>query len=203
MDDLTLADVANRGVVMVADDNIGYNFAAGSRNFATRIPGSVTPVYIDRTTQDPAALRSEIIGRMNDGAAIVNYFGHASVVGWTSGGILRNVDADSMSSSKKSTFVVALACLNGDFTVFGTKSLAESVMKRDRGGAFAVWAASGWNGAFEEEMMGRDFYQRVFAGMRLGDAIREVKILYPTIDMRRTFILFGDPTQRIVNPPTN
>ncbi len=203
MDELTLSDVADRGVVMVSDDNIGYNFAAGSRNMATRIPGSVAPVYIDRTTQDPAALRSEIVGRMNDGAAIVNYFGHASVVGWTSSGILRNVDADSMFSNKKSTLILALACLNGDFTVFGTKSLAESMMKRDRGGAFAVWAASGWNGAFEEEMMGRDLYQRIFAGMPLGDAIREVKILYPTLDMRRTFILFGDPTQRLVNPSSN
>lgn len=203
MDQLTLPDIASRGVVMVSDDNLGYDFAAGSRNMATRIPGSITPVYIDRTTQDPAALRSEIIGRMNDGAAIVNYFGHASVVGWTSSGILRNVDADSMFSNKKSTLILALACLNGDFTVFGTKSLAESMMKRDRGGAFAVWAASGWNGAFEEEMIGRDLYQRIFAGMPLGDAVREVKILYPTLDLRRTFILFGDPTQRLVNPTSN
>jgi hypothetical protein len=96
--------------------------------------------------------------------------------------------------------VVALACLNGDYTVYGTQSLAETMMKKSQGGAFAVWAASGWNAAYEEELMGRDFYQRVFAGMTLGEAAREVKSLYPTMDMRRTFIFFGDPTQRLVSP---
>jgi hypothetical protein len=193
-------EISGRGIHFVSDDNLGYNFAAASRNIASRIPANVAVNYLDRTTQPSDVLRNDIISRMNSGAAIVNYFGHASTLAWTSASIFRTVDAQSLFSPKRPTLLVSLACLNGDYTLFGTQSLAEAMMKRSQGGAFAVWAASGWNGAAEEEMMGRDFYQRVFNGMTLGEAAREVKSLYPTMDMRRTFIFFGDPTQKLVLP---
>jgi hypothetical protein len=98
--------------------------------------------------------------------------------------------------------IVSLACLNGDSTVFGVQGFAEAMMKRNNGGAHTVWAASGWNGAYQEDLMGRDLYPRIFSGMRIGDAVREVKSLYPTVDMRRTFILYGDPSMRF-DPASN
>lgn len=196
---MATSEVSARGVHFVSDDNLGYNFAAASRNMAASIPSQVAVGFVDRTTQDPAALRADIVGRINSGASIVNFFGHGSITSWTSAGILRNVDAASLFNPKRTPFIVSLACLNGDSTVFGVSGFAESMMKRNQGGALAVWAASGWNGAMEEEMMGRDLYARVFAGMRLGDAVREVKSLYPTIDMRRTFIYYGDPTIRLID----
>jgi hypothetical protein len=197
---VSLQEANARGIHFVSDDYIGYNFALASRNIASRIPGSVSVNYIDRTTQDPVVLRADIVSRINAGAVLLNFFGHGSVTSWTSGGILRNADASSLGNIKRPTFIVALACLNGDNTVFGVTGFAEAMMKRQHGGAFAVWAASAWNGAYEEEFMGRDLYQRVFAGMPLGDAAREVKSLYPTVDMRRTFIFFGDPSLRLVIP---
>jgi hypothetical protein len=191
---LTAADVRERGVHFVSDDFLGYNFAAASRSMAASLPVPVAVNYLDRTNQDATVLRNELIRRINAGPVAVNYFGHGSVTSWTSAGILRNVDAARLSAPKRPSFFVALACLNGDNTVFGTTGLAESMMKRESGGAFAMWAASGWNGAYEEELMGRDLYQRLFSGMTLGEAVREVKSRYPTVDMRRTFILFGDPS---------
>lgn len=196
---MQLSEISARGVHFVSDDNLGYNFASASRNMAASIPSQVAVGYVDRTTQDPATLRADIMGRINSGASIVNFFGHGSITSWTSAGILRNVDAAGLFNPKRTPFIVSLACLNGDSTVFGVNGFAESMMKRNQGGALAVWAASGWNGAMEEEMMGRDLYERVFAGMRLGDAVREVKSLYPTVDMRRTFIFYGDPTLRLID----
>ncbi len=194
------AEVNERGVHFVSDDNLGYNFAAASRNMASRIPASINVNYLDRNATNSSQLRTDLIGRINAGALIVNFFGHGSVTSWTSAGILRNSDAAGLFNLKRTPFIVSLACLNGDNTVFGVTGFAEAMMKRGQGGAFAVWAASGWNAAYEEELMGKDLYPRIFAGMPIGDAVREVKSLYPTVDMRRTFILFGDPSQRLFLP---
>lgn len=193
-------EINGRGIHFVSDDFVGYDFATASRNIASRIPANIAVNYLDRTTQPTEVLRNDIINRMNSGAAIVNYFGHGSTIAWTSASILRSADAQSLFNPKRPSLLVSLSCLNGDYTIYGAQSLAEAMMKRSQGGAFAVWAASGWNGANEEELMGRDFYQRVFAGMTLGEAAREVKSLYPTMDMRHTFIFFGDPTQKLVTP---
>lgn len=193
-------EINGRGVHFVSDANIGYNFAAGSRNAASTIPAGIEVNYLDRTTQDPGALRTDIINRINSGAAIVNYFGHASVGAWTSAQIFRNLDAPNLTNSKRVPLMVMLACLNGDFAETNVEGLGEAVMKQRFGGAFAVWAASGWNIAEDQEILAREFYRRVFTGMRLGDAARESKALFGLHDLRRTYVFFGDPTQRLVEP---
>ncbi len=193
---ISASEIAGRGVAFVSDDNLGYNFANSSREMASTIPGTPNITFFDRAGQDPTSLRGQIVTKINSGVGIVNFFGHGSITSWTSAGLLRNVDASSMFNTKKPTMIVSLACLNGDSTVFGVQGFAEAMMKRNRGGAHTVWAASGWNGAYEEDLIGRDLYPRIFAGMRLGDAVREVKSRYPTVDMRRTFILYGDPSMR-------
>jgi len=91
-------------------------------------------------------------------------------------------------------------CLNGDYAEANMESVAEAVMKRRFGGARSVWASSGWNGAFDQEYFTRDFYQKVFTGMPLGEAARQTKMMYPITDLRRTYIFFGDPTQPLVAP---
>jgi hypothetical protein len=91
-------------------------------------------------------------------------------------------------------------CLNGDFAEANMVSLAEAVMKPRQRGASAVWASSGWNGAFDQEYFTRDFYNKAFTGMPLGEAARQTKMLYPITDLRRTYIFFGDPTQSLVTP---
>ena len=67
-------------------------------------------------------------------------------------------------------------------------------------GASSVWAASGYNGAFDQEYFTRDFYQKVFTGMPLGEAARQTKMLYSNLDLRRSYVFFGDPTQPLVTP---
>jgi hypothetical protein len=96
--------------------------------------------------------------------------------------------------------MVMLACLNGDFGETNVDSLAESVVRQQHGGAFAAWAASGWNTALDQENLGKEFYRRVFQGKPLGDASRDARTLFEYHDIRRTFVLFGDPTQRLVLP---
>jgi hypothetical protein len=196
----TVQDINDRGVHFVSDANIDYDFAAGSRNMATYLPAGVSVHYLDRTTQDPTLMRADIINRINSGPSLVNYFGHASLGAWSSAQIFRNVDATSLFNPKKTPFMVMIDCLNGDFAESNITSVAEAVMKQKSGGANAVWASSGWNTADVQEYFARDFYQKVFSGMALGEAARQAKMLYPVTDLRRTYIFFGDPTQSLVAP---
>jgi hypothetical protein len=197
---MMLDELNQRGVHFVSDANIGYDFAAGSRNMATFVPLDITVNYLDSAGQDPATVRGSIISRLNSGAAIVNYFGHASVGVWSNSQIFRNLDAPSLINPKRTSFMAMIDCLNGDYAEANINSLAEAVMKQRHGGAYAVWAASGYNGAFDQEFFARDFYQKVFTGMPLGEAARQTKMLYPILDLRRTYIFFGDPTQPLVMP---
>jgi hypothetical protein len=195
---LTKTEISQRGVHFISDALIGYDFAAGSRNMATYFPSTVPVNYLDAAGQDTATMRSSIINRINTGPAIVNYFGHASVGAWTNSQIFRNIDAPSLTNSQGAPFMAMINCLNGDYAEANMTSLAEAVMKQRFGGASAVWAASGYNGAFDQEYFTKDFYQKAFSGMPLGEAARQTKMLYTNTDLRRTYIFFGDPTQSLV-----
>jgi hypothetical protein len=197
---MSLSEINNRGVVFVSDAPQGYDFAAASRNIASALPGSVVPGYIDRGSQDSTVVKNMIMERINSGAVVVNYFGHGQVYNWTNGNIFRNTDAPNLNNIKRPSLMTMVACLNGAFAETNLESLAEAVMKTPTGGAFAVWSASASNTADAQELLAKEYHQRVFSGMRLGDAARETKMTTYMTDIRRTYIFFGDPTQRIVRP---
>lgn len=197
---LTRTEINQRGVHFVSDNNVDYNFTGGSRNMATFIPSTIAINYLDSGGQDAATVRNSIITRINTAPAIVNYFGHASIGSWSSTQIFRSIDAQNLSNSPGAPFMVLINCLNGDYAEANMTSVAEAVIKKQSGGASAVWASSGWNGAFDQEYMTRDFYKKVFTGMPLGEAARQTKMMYPIADLRRTYVFFGDPTQSLVTP---
>jgi hypothetical protein len=189
--------ILDRGALMVSDAYLGYNFENGSRVMAQAIDPNARIVYVDLSTNDPATVRQQVLSSMNSGPAVVNYFGHASVTFWTSHQIFRTADAPVLANISQPSLGIMLACLNGTFAEAGD-SLSEATIKSPSGGAFGIWASSGWNGAYEEELMGREFYQRVYAGIPIGEAARQAKSVFQTVDLRRTFIYLGDPTQRLV-----
>jgi hypothetical protein len=190
-------EIKQRGVLMVSDALIGYDFAAGSRNAASFIPADVNKSYLDVGTADPAVIRQNLLNSMNAGPAVVNYFGHSTITVWTNVGLYRSSDAVSLTNYSRPSLSVMLACLSGSYAEVNYEALAEATLKSPNGGAFAVWAATGWNSAYDQEMVGKEFYRRVFSGMRLGDAARETKLLTTLFDIRRTYTFFGDPTQRL------
>ncbi|HEY8563831.1 MAG TPA: C25 family cysteine peptidase [Pyrinomonadaceae bacterium] len=195
---LTRQEINTRGVHFISDTFYDYNFMNGSRTMASSFPSTIAVNYSDFSGADAAGFRANIVSRINSNPAIVNYFGHASVSSWSNAQIFRSGDVSSLTNSQSAPFMALINCLNGDYAETNLLSVAEAMMKRRSGGASAVWAASGYNGAFEQEYMTRDFYQKVFTGMPLGEAARQTKALYPTTDLRRTYVFFGDPTQSLV-----
>ena len=197
---LTRPEINTRGVHFFTDANTNYNFSGGSRNMATYFPSTVTVNYSDFTGADAAGFRANIISRINSNPAVVNYFGHASIGSWSGSQIFRSADVPALTNSQGAPFMTLINCLNGDYAEANMLSVAEAMMKQRFGGASAVWAASGSNGAFDQEYMTKDFYKKVFLGMPLGEAARQTKMLYTNLDLRRTYVFFGDPTQPLVTP---
>jgi Peptidase family C25 len=71
-------------------------------------------------------------------------------------------------------------------------------MKAD-GGAVAVWASSGMTAAEPQAAMDLEVTRQIFSGAArtIGEATAEAKSAVGDRDVRRTWILFGDPSMRI------
>jgi hypothetical protein len=90
-----------------------------------------------------------------------------------------------------------ITCLNGYFQDPGSDSLGEALLK-SVGGAAAVWASSAMTYADGQAPMNAEFYRQVFGSLRprIGDAALRAKAATPDLDVRRSWVLLGDPTMR-------
>ncbi|TLY39191.1 MAG: hypothetical protein E6K61_10205, partial [Nitrospirae bacterium] len=66
-----------------------------------------------------------------------------------------------------------------------------------QGGAVAVWASSSLSEAAEQVDMNRKLLQGLSARLTLGEAVAQAKTVARDPNVRRTWILFGDPTTRL------
>jgi hypothetical protein len=73
------------------------------------------------------------------------------------------------------------------------------LLKTTRGGAVAVWASSAMTFPDQQARLNSELYRQMFAGgaMPLGDLARRAKAAASDPDVRRTWVLLGDPTMRI------
>ena len=72
-------------------------------------------------------------------------------------------------------------------------------MKAPEGGAVAAWASSGMTTPDGQALMNQELYRQLFRDriVALGDAIKGAKAAVTDMDVRRSWILLGDPTMRI------
>jgi hypothetical protein len=113
--------------------------------------------------------------------------------------LLTDASAASLTNGPRLPVFLIMDCLNGYFQDVYTKSMAETLLLSSTGGAVAVWASSGLNQADPQAKMDRTMLQSLFnqPAPVLGDAIRFAKAGIADADVRRTYILFGDPLLRL------
>jgi hypothetical protein len=124
--------------------------------------------------------------------------GHGSTNVWRN--LLTSSDIQSLNNQQMLSLFVAMTCLNGFFQEPVTESLAEGLLKSERGGAIAVWASSGLTEPAQQAVMNQQAYRLLFAGgsgLTIGEVTSRAKASVSNIDIRRTWILFGDPTTRL------
>jgi hypothetical protein len=190
------------GVLLVSDsNNDGIDFEGKSSRLRQLVPSRLSIDAITRGQMSDAAARGMVLDSIRHGKKIINYFGHGSVDVWR-GDLLTSADAKDMANGDGISILLSITCLNGYFQDAAIDSLAESLIKVERGGAVAVWASSGMCGADEQSLMNQAIFRLIFGedtdneALTLGEATLKAKTFISDSDTRRTYILFGDPTMR-------
>jgi hypothetical protein len=189
---LLVADEAGRG---------DFDFEGGSEEVGAMLPTSVAirKVYRGQYGSD-AEVREALLEGINEGPLLVNYMGHGSVGIWR-GNVLTLADAEVLTNEKSLPLFVSMTCLNGFFQAPYTDSLAESLIKNPQGGAIAVWMSSGLTAPDEQALMNMELMRLLFGPetLTVGEAARRAKAATQDQDVRKTWILFGDPSMRLKN----
>jgi hypothetical protein len=191
-----------RSVLLVADLNDGFNFEQASEQLRTLVSSDTEVQEIFRGRLDDETARTQLIASINAGQSIVNYTGHGSTNAWRS--LFATSDIRSLEDRQSLPLFITMTCLNGFIQDPVTESLAEGLMKAEHGGAVAVWASSGLTVPSEQTLINQQIYRLIFAGFRLqgepltlGEAAAKAKSATQDPDVRRTWLLLGDPTMRL------
>ena len=149
--------------------------------------------------QDDATARADVIAKLNAGKALVNYSGHGNVDVWTGASIFTSSDATALTNGNKLSFVVVMDCLNGYFHDPTLLSLSEALLKAPNGGAVAAFASSGLTLPGGQHEMSEQLYALIYGAqpIAMGDAIKIAKGSTTDLDVRSTWIFFGDPSMKI------
>jgi hypothetical protein len=144
-------------------------------------------------------VRQQLLDALNQGQVLVNYTGHGSVEQWSFSDLFDNSGASALQNGNRLPVFIVMDCLNGFFHDVFSQSLAETLLLSPNGGAVAVWASSGFTDAGPQASMDRALIQSLAnsPAQPLGRAILDAKKLTGDPDVRRTWVLFGDPAMRI------
>lgn len=203
------SSAVQNSALLVADQNRDFDFEAANNQLAALFPGTITVQQINRGQIGTAAAKQQLLDGIASGQKIVNYTGHGSPSIWRDN-LLTPSDALALQNAGKYPLFVAMTCLNGEFQQPQLNPLAVALMNAAQGGAVAVWASSGFTEPSGQSVMNQQFYTLLFpAGNsklgkpssdstpRLGDVTTKAKSAVSDPDIRRTWILFGDPSMRL------
>jgi len=187
---------AKESVLLVSDRNDGVDFAQFNRQVRDLLPASVKVAEINRSGEDDEQTKRVLLAALNGGAKIVNYVGHGSTTNWN-GNLLTAADAGTLTNHAQLSLFVMMNCLNGYFQEAANDSLSEALMKAESG-AVAVWASSGMTLPQEQAGMDRELFRELFnpsaRRLTLGEAMTKARSATSNVDVRRSWILFGDPS---------
>ncbi|MDT4969693.1 MAG: hypothetical protein QOJ64_4430, partial [Acidobacteriota bacterium] len=190
----------NNSALLVSDHHQSFDFEAASNQLRTLLPAGLSVTMVNRGTNPTAQVKSEIISGINAGPMIVNYAGHGSQEVWSGAAVLSSTDVAALTNGNRLPLFISMTCLNGRFEDSNRVSLAEALLKAENGGAIAVWASSGLTEPSAQSAIDQQLIRLLFADGQspmLGDAVRGAKAATTDPDVRRTWILFGDPTMRM------
>jgi hypothetical protein len=190
--------------LLVADENKGYDFESASEAVRDLLPANVVVRKIFRSefSNDEQAAW-ELFNAFNQGALLANYIGHGAEEAW-GGDLFRSEDSQFLTNGLRLPFVITMTCLNGYFIDVYTESLAEALLKAKQGGAVAVWASSGLTDPSGQASLNQELIRLLFneEPLTLGETVMRAKAAVKSPDIRRTWILFGDPTMRLYRMPS-
>ena len=188
--------------LLVADRNDTADFTEDTQKIAGLLPPSIQATQILVTNLDPSRARAEVRNALNAGQLLVNYLGHGSVEVWSGDTLLDDTSAAALTNAPRLPVFLTFDCLNGFFHDVYTQSLSETLLLNAQGGAVAIVSSSALTDALPQAHLDRSLVQALFknGGATLGDALVQAKASIKAKDVRRTYLLFGDPLLRLKVP---
>jgi uncharacterized repeat protein (TIGR01451 family) len=185
---------ANTVNIINDSPNEGIPFAKGADQMAAVVPPAYTVNRISfPTSTNP---NGDVVSAFNNGSLLTEYTGHGSVEVW-SNYIFTNDDAAALTNSNKLPFVVTLNCFNGLFYDTLSQGLAETLLKNPNGGSIGGLSSSSMTSPDQQTLVAIELNKQLFNGLTVGDAMIKAKAATQDMDVRRTWILFGDPTLKL------
>jgi uncharacterized repeat protein (TIGR01451 family) len=196
------AGMWDQQAVVIADQNVGADFSTAANSAVSNLPSFLNVTKILTDGLDANAARQQILSALNSGALLVDYSGHGSVEQWSFVDLLNDSSASALSNGNHLPVYLLMDCLNGFFHDVYSTSLAESLLLAPNGGAVAVWASSGFTDQPPQASMNQALLQilKTKPSIALGRAILDAKSGTTEQDVRRTWILFGDPAMHLQVP---
>ncbi len=189
--------------LMVADVSDTENFAQDSQTVQSHLPANlqVTDVFTD--TVGTTAARGDIVNAINAGQLLVNYLGHGSEEQWSGSDIFDENTVPSLTNTSQLPVFLIMDCLNGFFQDVYAQPLGVTLMLAPNGGGVAVLASSGLNQPAPQITLDALILQNALNAQRttLGESVVKAKSKIADPDVRRTFILFGDPAMQVKQAP--
>ena len=185
--------------LFIADkDDPSDDFTQYSQTVQGELPTTMqfTDVFVDNV--GVAGARTQIADAINSGQLLVNYLGHGSEEQWSGSDIFDENTVSSLSNGTQVPVFLVMDCLNGYFQDVYAQPLGVSLILAQNGGGVAVVASSGLNQLPPQTVMDGVIVQdAINGGMRIGDAILKAKSSISDLDVRKSYVLFGDPAMRV------
>jgi len=199
----SFAGAWNGQALFVGDQNVDANFSSAVGAAATNVPPSMQVSKILTDGLDRTAARAQVITALNNGALLVDYQGHGAEQQWSFVDLFDSTDAAALTNGGRMPVYLLMDCLNGFFQDVYAESLAEAILLAPNGGGIAVWASSGFTDQAPQASMNQAFLHQLASHpqMPLGWLIQQTKAGTSDNDVRRTWILFGDPSLRLQFTP--
>jgi hypothetical protein len=182
-----------------AEESDDFNFEEASEEVRALLPSYLVVRKIFRGDfSSDAQAKATLQNSINQGVLLVNFIGHGSIESWR-GSLLTLEDTDNLINGLRLPFFVNMTCLNGFFQNPYGETLAEGLIKASGGGAIAIWTSSGLTEPDNQAVMNKELIKLLFGreSLTLGEATAKAKASVSDQDIRKTWILFGDPSQRL------
>jgi hypothetical protein len=176
-----------------------FSFKKAALGLSEAVPSSIGVETLLVGELGMPAAREAVVSRLNQGSLLFTYVGHGTQDSWSKLKVFDSEDGSVLTNGVRLPVVVTMNCLNGLFVDPYADSLAEVLLTSANGGSAAVWASSALTEPNGQGVMAKALYASLFSasGVRLGDATVAAKAVVRDSDVRRTWVLFGDPTMQL------
>ena len=146
-----------------------------------------------------------VIDALSHGSVIAQYAGHGGRIVWAHEAIFDNASVDQLDQTPHIPFMMVLSCYNGYFDAASEPSMAEKLLRKERGGIIGMLSATRLTYGSGNDTLNRiifdDLFKRNERELGALSFDSKVELLMANglgqIDVMMGYTLFGDPAMKL------